>query len=326
VGHLYDQRIGDALGDQVQRLRHSINASFRLRRRGLGRAVGQGDVLRLAFALGYYLPIANALFHTIVRFAGVFARSPLDQAVMRRVQPLDSVTRWEMPEHDASIALLKDRHREIMSAAWGGRSSSEAKTMNAFEHITRSLEAIEAPAAVVGLSRRAIDDERRHIEIGRRVASAYERESLPSPPLRKVRPPMYRQASRRLQALLRVISHCCLNETTACAYAQYSLSIARAPLVRAALREILADEIDHGRVGWAALAAAPPRLGADAAKWLPRLIKTHLTGWHASLVEWPAPLHAHGMPSKRAARRLVDRTMRDVILPGFAAYGIRIRR
>jgi hypothetical protein len=93
--------------------------------------------------------------------------------------------------------------------------------------------------------------------------------------------------------------------------------------VRAALREILADEIDHGRVGWAALAAASPELRAAAGKWLPQLIETHLKGWHDSLVEWPAPLHAHGMPSKRAALRLVDRTMRDVILPGFAAYGMR---
>jgi len=269
--------------------------------------------------------IPDALFHTIVRFAEVFARSPLDQAVLRRVQPLESVTRWEMPEHDASIALLKDRHREIMGAAWGGRSSSEVRTMNAFEHITRSLEVIEAPDAVVGLSKRAIDDERRHIEIGRRVASAYERAEVPVPRMRNMRLPVYEGTSRRLQALLRVISHCCLNETTACAYAQYSLSIARAPLVHSALREILADEIDHGRVGWAAVAAAPPRLREEAVKWLPRIIKTHLAGWRASLVEWPAPLHAHGMPPKRSALRLVNSTMTEVILPGLAAWGMRAR-
>lgn len=213
-----------------------------------------------------------------------------------------------------------------MAAAWEGRAKSEAGAVNVFEHIARALELIESPVAVVRLARRAIADERRHIEIGRRVASAYRGVELPQPRRRTVRAPVYRGAGRRVQALLRVVAQCCLNETTACAYARYALSIATAPLVRAALREIVADEIDHARIGWAALAAAPAELRNEAAMWLPPVIESHLAGWHKVMVEWPAPLRAHGMPSRRDAVRVVDRTLANLIVPGLIALGVPVPR
>jgi len=230
-----------------------------------------------------------------------------------------------MPRRDPSIARLTEDERAVMAAAWEGRSKSEAGAVNAFEHIARALELLEAPAAVVRLARRAIADERRHIEIGRRVASAYSGIELPQPRLRTVRAPVYRGASPRVQALLRVIGQCCFNETTACAYARHALSIATAPLVRAALREITADEIDHARVGWAALAAAPPQLRNDIAAWIPSIIESHLAGWHKAMVEWPATLRTHGMPPRRDAVRVVDRTLEDLILPGLADFGVPVR-
>jgi len=231
-----------------------------------------------------------------------------------------------MPRRDPSIARLGDDHRALMAAAWEGRSKAEAGAVNAFEHIARALELIGSPEAVVRLARRAIADERRHIEIGRRVASAYSGVELPQPRLRTVRAPVYRGAGRRVQALLRVIGQCCFNETTACAYARYALSIATAPLVRAALREIVADEIDHARIGWAALAAAPLELRRDTAAWLPSIIESHLAGWHKAMAEWPAPLRAHGMPRRRDALRVVDRTLADLILPGLAGLGVAVPR
>ena len=231
-----------------------------------------------------------------------------------------------MPRRDPSIAELADDERALMAGAWEGRAMSEEGAVNSFEHIARALELIEAPEAVVRLARRAIADERRHIEIGRRVASAYSGFELPRPRLRTVRAPVYRGAGRRVQALLRVIGQCCFNETTECAYARHALSIATAPLVRAALREIVADEIDHARIGWAALAAAPLELRKEGAAWLPTIIETHLAGWHKAMVEWPASLRAHGMPPRREAVRVVDRTLSDLILPALADLGMSVPR
>jgi hypothetical protein len=98
--------------------------------------------------------------------------------------------------------------------------------------------------------------------------------------------------------------------------------IAKAPLVRAALREILADEVDHARIGWAALAVAPAALRQRVAVWLPELITAHLAGWRMAAVQSSAALIAHGIPAAREAAQIVSGTMDDLILPGFAALGV----
>lgn len=98
--------------------------------------------------------------------------------------------------------------------------------------------------------------------------------------------------------------------------------IATAPLVRAALRELLADEIDHARIGWAALSTAPASLRRSIAALLPDLIASHLAGWRVAAVESSAALIAHGIPSAQAARQVVSGTMDDLILPAFAALGV----
>lgn len=209
-----------------------------------------------------------------------------------------------------------------MAEVWAGRCSSESGAASAFDHVAESLQVMRAPEPVVNLARRAVTDERRHIEICRRVASAYRGERFPSPRERRVRPPMYDVDDPGLQALLRVTGQCCLNETTACAYARCSFAGARAPLVRAALREILADEIDHARTGWAALATAPAELREGLGRLLPNLIEHHLSGWFGSLFEFSPVLVAHGMPSRQDAEEAVIETLEETILPGFEALGV----
>lgn len=273
-------------------------------------------------ARDYNCRMRHILFNALVEFAGAFARSTDDSEVRRRVRPLERLTRWEMPDHDASIRQLTDDERQCVADVWAGRCVSEAGAVAAFAHIVESLEVMEAPAAVVSLGRRAIADERRHIEICRRVASAYEGVSLSSPAPRTIQPPVYDDGDCLLQALLRVIGQCCLNETTACAFARQCRLIAKAPLVRAALREILADEVDHARIGWAALASAPAALRQRVAVWLPQLITSHLAGWRVAAVKSSAALIAHGIPATREAAQIVSGTMDDLILPGFAALGV----
>lgn len=245
--------------------------------------------------------------------------------MLRRVQPLERLTRWEMPDHDASIAKLADAERQLVADVWAGRCVSEAGSVDAFVHIGESLEVLRAPMPIVRLGRRAVADEGRHIEICRRVASAYEGVSVSSPPARTIRPPVYDEDDHVLQALLRVIGQCCLNETTACAFARHCLLIAKASLVRAALREILADEVDHARIGWAALSTAPLALRRRAAVWLPELIASHLGSWRVAAIESSDALIAHGIPMQQDATEVVNVAMSQLILPGFAALGVPVQ-
>ena len=46
-----------------------------------------------------------------------------------------------------------------------------------------------------------------------------------------------------------------MNETTAGVFLEVCLAHAEGALAKAALSELLSDEIDHGRIGWAHLAA-----------------------------------------------------------------------
>jgi hypothetical protein len=265
------------------------------------------------------------LFNAIVVFGEAFGRGAYDERVARRIRPLERVTRWEMPTDDPSIGELVQEDRRQMADVWAGRCDAEVRSVPAFALIAESLMLMDAPVAVVSLAQRAVDDERRHIEICRRTASAYQRTELRPPPAASLHPPVYAGADRIQLALLRVIAQCCLNETTACAFARLCLSIATVPIARAPLREIIADEIDHARVGWAALASAPPALRTSIAPWLPDLITTHLDAWSIAAIESSPALRVHGIPSRTAALLVVREVMDDVILPGFAELGVPLR-
>lgn len=251
----------------------------------------------------------HPLFNAVVAFATA-------EAPRRAIAPA-ALTRWPWPERDPAIEDLSDADRRQIASVWAGRCHAEVDSVAAFGHIAESLERIAAPPAVIALAKRAISDERRHIEICRRVASAYAGAEMKAPPLRAMQTPAHAGADGATRALLHVIGQCCLNETTACAFAHHSYRIATAPLVRAATREIFADEIDHARIGWAALAATPHSLRGRAASWMPKLIESHVHAWRVAAIDSPPSLIAHGAPLQADARRIVSDALDQLILPGF---------
>jgi hypothetical protein len=111
----------------------------------------------------------------------------------------------------------------------------------------------------VALADRAIDDETRHEELSRVVASRFAGKELPLPAPLKLEVPEHRGASPELRDTLHIVGQCVFNETTAGAYLETSLALAKGELARCALRELLSDEIDHGRIGWAHLASCDER-------------------------------------------------------------------
>jgi hypothetical protein len=260
----------------------------------------------------------HPLFSAVVEFS-IAADGAL---LRRRARPLERLTRWALPSHDGSIDALSALDRKRVENIWTGRCFSEVRSVSAFEHVAASLEILDGPKAAIALARRAVDDERRHIEICRRVASAYAPAELPVPVPMAIDAPSYGGADRVLEALLRVVGQCSLNETTACAFARHCLSIASAPLVRAALRDLFAAEIDHARIGWLALASAPAELRKAAAEWMPRILDAHLAAWSDAAVDSSPALLAHGVPAKETAQQIVRDTLDGLILPGLALLGI----
>jgi hypothetical protein len=135
--------------------------------------------------------------------------------------------------------------------------------------------------------------------------------------------PRYPGASAELTATLHILSICCLMETTGSCLLEHTLSCTTAPLARAAVREILADEVDHARIGWAVLARSGPKLRREVKERLPTLVKGHLDMWLQGEAFQPSPaLLAQGLPSSQSVHAVVIGALKEVILPGFAAHGV----
>jgi hypothetical protein len=244
-----------------------------------------------------------------------------------RLAPRTALTRKPLPDRDAdpSIAALSTAERATAVAVWFGRAASERRASGAFAYLAGELARAGSPAELVALARRAVADELRHAEICRRVATAFAGAELPAAPILPVTAPAYADASPELRRVLHVIGMCCANETTGSAFLELCGVRARGQLVNCALHELLADEIDHARIGWAFLAspAVSASMRAQVAAWLPRLLDDNLAAWRdRPRREITDALVAQGCPRWDEVDATVIAAIADLLLPGFEHAGI----
>jgi hypothetical protein len=225
---------------------------------------------------------------------------------------------------DPTLASLTPSQRQAIGQAWLGRSASEAGAAENFRLIVRSLREAGADAALVEMAERSIADELEHAELCRQVASRYLAREAPLPEARKARYPTFDGASPELVALLHLVLNCCFNETSATAYLGLCLSQAHGPLVHAALREMLSDDIDHARLGWAVLSstlAANPALAPVLSGYVLPLTKMNFRTWRVG----ETPMHeepAHGCPTGAEVARSIVESMDELVLPGLERAGL----
>jgi hypothetical protein len=119
-----------------------------------------------------------------------------------------------------------------------------------------------------------------------------------------------------------------LNETTASAFLEACLTHARGGVARAALRELLSDEIDHGRIGWAHLASLSASVRAELSPWLLPMAFLNLRTWREQSPDDPRHRDVwtlHGvLPASVTHAALVD-ALRTLIVPGFKDLGFHTR-
>jgi hypothetical protein len=243
--------------------------------------------------------------------------------ITRRLAPRAQLTRRPLPIDDPTIAALTDAERRVAVAVWHGRAESELRASGSFEHVAGELVAAAAPPDLIALARRAVADELRHSTICWRVASAFAATTLPAPRKLPVQIPALAGASERLRRILHVIGMSCLNETTGSAFLELCRDGARGPLVCSALHELLTDEIDHARLGWAFVATLDASTRAEVAGWLPTLIAANLSMWrqrpHRPITD---ALVAQGCPRWADVDAAVVAAIDDLVKPGFALVGL----
>jgi hypothetical protein len=142
------------------------------------------------------------------------------------------------------------------------------------------------------------------------------------------RVPRHPSAPLRERALLHVVEMCCLNETFTGVYFTETLARADDPVARAAVESLLEDEIDHGRVGWAHLAACCREGWGQAvvSAALPALLARAVGAIMGPATAARAPadrvLEAHALLHGASIAALYRSALADVVLPGFDAVGV----
>jgi hypothetical protein len=235
-----------------------------------------------------------------------------------------NLTSRPLPEDDSSD--LTPDERAVLAEVWIDRAASERRVADAFAVVHDALDALGADPALRELALRAVDDEMRHAELSRRVASIHAGRPLSPPPLLPLSVPSHRGADERLRRILHVVGQCAFNETIASAFLESALAKARAPLALAALRELLSDEIDHARIGWALLASLDERTRRAVEAWLPSMAIANLRMWRDAPRRYPdsPKLAEHGAPPRADVEEALLMALRDLVIPGFDALEMQI--
>jgi hypothetical protein len=233
-----------------------------------------------------------------------------------------------LPE-DPAIEALDAGARARIARAWAARARNELSTSTVFASISRALVGLGAPHAIVRAAATAVADEVRHAEICVHVARAYAGEPVFVAPAAVVEEPAPAAGDAAdLTAALFVVMQSCINEGVACAYLQQCLAEATGVLARAAVRDILEDEIRHARFGWTLLASPliRPSWHAAIATSLPTLCERVAEVWVApgdgELVGVPK---GHGAIEAGELAGVVHGAFCDLVLPGFAHLGLDVR-
>jgi hypothetical protein len=216
---------------------------------------------------------------------------------------------------------LPEDERIAVAGVWRRRSRNELSTSTVFASLTRALVAFRAPRAIVREAASAVADEVRHAEICLHVARAYWAE-CPEPDPSEVVEAAF-ETRPHLATLLYVVMQSCINEGVATAYLQRCFDEAEHPLARAAVRDILQDEIHHARFGWTLLATdvVRPEWRSSIAEALPDLMQRVSDAWLGQVGTTAVP-SGHGAIGLAAMREVVRDAYDALILPGFDVVGV----
>jgi hypothetical protein len=230
-----------------------------------------------------------------------------------------------LPELDETIAALDEPSRRHAAETSTRRAGLELHGAAAFTAVTQALLELRAPAAIVSLCANAIAEELRHSEIYLTIARAYAGHEVEAPRPSAIEVPRYSSAGPDAERLLQVIGMCCVNETMACSFLELCYSGVKGAFVRGGIREILADEIRHARVGWAYLGSDDmgPAERLLISTWLLPILSDQWHHWRNHIATLPeVDLAEHGCPSATAIQTASLASIRELVLPGFARAGI----
>jgi hypothetical protein len=230
------------------------------------------------------------------------------------------------PDPAPSVDALSDADRRLVADTSERRAALELEGAAAFTIVTQALVDLRADTRIVDMAAAAIAQELEHSRIYLALARAYRGGAdVATPRIGPIDAPRFACAPAELRPLLQVVAMCSVNETMACGFLELCFHGATEPAARQAIHDVLSDEIHHARIGWALLGS--PLVGAAeravVGRWLVPMLDAHLAGWRRQVATLPpGGVPGHGCPEGPAIERAALTSIRDVVLPGFAAAGV----
>ncbi len=232
------------------------------------------------------------------------------------------VTRRELPSLELDLAPLI---REEVARIWLIQAATEFRVAGSFACVERSLRALDSEPALIALAARAVDDEHRHAALCEDVAGSLMGRVVGPHVQLPAQRPAHTGAPEALRHVLWVVGQCCLNETFASAYLSVAKDGATTPLIERAVRELLSDEVDHARLGWAFMRSLSPELRRGLEDWLVPLVIQNLREWRNIELPHDDRLAAHGIPPMHAAQAALTDALHGIVIPGFRHVGLDTR-
>lgn len=186
------------------------------------------------------------------------------------------------------------------------------------------LAASGADEPVLTIAREAIADEEHHARICAALAARYRGDAERWPGDQIAPLPLFVPSAPGLRLVLLVTTACCVNETLACNVLEGQLRESKSPIVRAGYQSILADEIDHGRMGWAHLGSrwVTKEQRDEIGYWLPRLLEARFRELFDPHPLPGAGCEAHGILPRSERQSLIRVGLEEVVFPGFRHIGV----
>ena len=206
---------------------------------------------------------------------------------------------------------------------WHARADAELQVAGRFRRIASALATTGADPAVVTMARNAATDEVRHFELCCRLVTHFGGE-----PPRRSEPAIVALRSdaptERAQALYEVIAMSCVTESLSTALLMEIRDEATDLAVRDVAHEVLRDEVRHARLGWAHLPAEAGRVDLSfLADRLPAMLAQTVADelFDDAAADDPSVVGL-GSLARHDRRRIFVATMREVVLPGLARFGV----
>ena len=222
-------------------------------------------------------------------------------------------------------APLPDEGRAALAGEWWYRAWAERDSAARYARLQQSMQTRGAPANLIDACRRAGQDEARHADICAANATRFEvhdpyaERPTPAEPLGPAALPPAERLTYEL------VAFACVTESLNASLLLETHDRATEEGIRSAVHGLLADEVQHARLGWAWLAWSRQQgevgwLARYAPAMLEAAASKNLSDPAALCARWSRPALGYLAQSDRVA--IFVRCAVEVIAPGLARFDV----